>query len=291
MTGMTSTTAPPGITAGAREVARTAAARAGVELRELDDLDGIVAASELFDLVWTDPAQTIMPVNLIRALSAAGNYVAGAYADQRMVGAIVGFVGLHDGEMVVHSHILGVLPQMRGRSAGYALKLHQRAWCLDRDVRTVLWTFDPLVRRNAYLNLAKLGAVGARYETNFYGTMNDGINAGDETDRMVAAWHLLDDRVIAATQGRSGAPAEAGDAAVMLDADEHGAPVLRHGTGDVRRCRVPDDIVALRETQPELALQWRHALRDTLGAAVADGYQATGMDRDGWYTLTRPAEA
>jgi hypothetical protein len=36
-----------------------------------------------------------------------------------------------------------------------------------------------------------------------------------------------------------------------------------------------------------LALQWRHALRDALGEAVRDGYVASGMDRSGWYTLTK----
>jgi predicted GNAT superfamily acetyltransferase len=280
-------------TAAAREtttqaplVAGRAAERAGVDVRELLELPDLQTVSELFDAVWTDPTQTIMPVNLIRALSSAGAYVAGAFLDGRMVGAIVGFVGLHHGRVVVHSHILGVLPETRGRSVGFALKQHQRAWCLERGIDTVLWTFDPLVRRNAYFNLCKLGAIGDRYEPNFYGPMSDGINAGDETDRLVIRWRLRDARVLAAAEGRTATPSGE-DGVVLLDEDADGRPRAVSADGATLRCRVPEDILRIRAADPRLALQWRHALRDTLGAAVTDGYTATGMDRAGWYVLTR----
>lgn len=269
------------------DVALRSARGAGVTIRELHDLDGVQEASALFDAVWSDPTSAIMPVNLVRALSAAGNYVAGAFLDGRMVGAIVGFVGLHRGEVVLHSHILGVLAEARGRSVGFALKQHQRAWCLARGISTTLWTFDPLVRRNAYFNLSKLGAVGARYEENFYGAMSDGINSGDETDRMVVAWRLTDARVTAAADGRViGLPSEE-PAPTLLDVDRDGAPQMLAANGSRLRCRIPEDILQLRTTDRDLALRWRHAVRDTLGAALSDGYEAIGMDRAGWYTLTR----
>ena len=283
-----SQTAPATDTANeAQRVADVAASRAAVEIRELHDLPDVQRASELFDAVWTDPTQTIMPVNLVRALSAAGAYVAGAFLDGRMVGAIVGFVGLHHSTVVVHSHILGVLPETRGRSVGFALKQHQRAWCLARGITTVLWTFDPLVRRNAYFNLCKLGAAGDRYEPNFYGAMSDGINAGDETDRMVVAWRLLDPRVVAAAEGRGLEADDTETPTILLDDDGAGRPQLFSADADALRCRIPEDILQIRASDPALALQWRHALRDTLGAALGDGYAATGMDRAGWYILQR----
>ena len=76
------------------------------------------------------------------------------------------------------------------RNVGYALKLHQRAWALQRGIATITWTFDPLVRRNAYFNLAKLGVRATRYLPNFYGAMQDPINAGDDTDRLLVDWDL-----------------------------------------------------------------------------------------------------
>lgn len=281
--------AAPMHTTDADEVALQAARRAGVTVRELHDLRGIQQASALFDAVWSDPTGSLMPVNLVRALASAGSYVAGSFLDGRMVGAIIGFLGLHHGELVLHSHILGVLPETRGRSVGFALKLHQRAWCLERGISTTLWTFDPLVRRNAYFNLCKLGAVGARYEENFYGAMNDGINSGDETDRLVIAWRLNDPRVMAAAEGR-GVDLRADEPGpVLLDLDGEGAPQPRSAEGSRLRCRVPEDILQIRSDDPDLALRWRHALRDTMGAAISDGYEAVGMDRAGWYTLVRPS--
>ena len=271
----------------AEQDARAAAAAAGIDIRVLDDLPGITASSNLFDTVWGGTDNTIMPVNLMRALSTAGGYVAGATLDGNLVGAIIGFVGLHDRQVVLHSHILGVLPQTRGRSVGFALKQHQRAWCLARGITSMMWTFDPLVRRNAFFNLSKLAAIGARYEPNFYGEMPDGINAGDETDRMVVEWRLADPAVAAAAQGQRTQRLDAHNAAVLLDVDNEGRPRTYDVHGDALRCRIPEDILTLRAERPELALRWRRALRDTLGAAVSDGYDAVDMDRAGWYLLTR----
>ena len=59
----------------------------------------------------------------------------------------------------------------------------------------IVWTFDPLVRRNAMFNLARLGARATRYEVDFYGPVRDAINGEDETDRLVVEW---------ATSGRRG---------------------------------------------------------------------------------------
>ena len=284
---MSQTAAPPTAAADARDLAEAAARRAGIRIRELHDLESMQQASQLLDAVWTDPTGAVMPMNLIRALASAGSYVAAAEMDGRMVGVVIGFLGMHDGEVVLHSHILGVLEATRGRSVGFALKHHQRAWCLARGITTMLWTFDPLVRRNAYFNLSKLGAIGARYEPNFYGEMTDGINAGDESDRMVVVWQLDAARAAAAAQGRLPNAADGARAGVLLDADGDGVPCTFAAEGDALRCRIPEDILALRTAQPGLARRWRHALRDTLGAAVSDGYTAVAMDRAGWYTLTR----
>src|SRR6266542_3171738 len=103
------------------------------------------------------------------------NYVAGAMRDRRMVGASVGFLHPAGGVFGLHSHITGVRAAARGRGAGFALKQHQRAWALARDLPVVTWTFDPLVRRNAFLNLVKLGAEVVEYLPDFYGPMGDGI--------------------------------------------------------------------------------------------------------------------
>ena len=102
----------------------------------------------------------------------------------------------------LHSHMAAVLDPFRDQHIGTALKMHQRVWALDHGIDTIVWTFDPLVRRNARVNLLKLGVEVDGFEVDFYGSMDDGINSGDPTDRLFAWWHLDSPRVFAASMGQ-----------------------------------------------------------------------------------------
>jgi predicted GNAT superfamily acetyltransferase len=249
-----------------------------LEVRTLDAMPELTEAMEVLRSIWGfRNGEGPISAEFMRALAFAGNYVAGAFAGGRMIGASAGFLGLHDGDVHLHSHISGVVAEWQSKHVGLALKHHQREWALSRDINVIEWTFDPLVRRNAFFNLVKLGATVAGFEANFYGDMNDAINAGDPTDRAVVRWDL-----VSPTFGND----RDGDS--ILEADETGAPVVDKSDGSVLRVWVPEDIVAIRQSDPAGARAWRIALRETFGAAVNDGYVATSMTRDGWYTLQRP---
>lgn len=204
-------------TVRAAERAALAAARtAGVEVTELRSVAELRRAAALFGQVWaTAPEASPGPADLLRALSHAGNYVAGAWRAGELVGCSVGFLGLAAGRLHLHSHVTGVVPGGQGAGVGFALKQHQRAWALARQITEIGWTYDPLIRRNAFFNLVKLGAEVVAYEPCFYGEMTDGINAGDESDRCVVRWRLLDERVVAASLGAAAEP----DAALADRAD------------------------------------------------------------------------
>jgi len=149
------------------------------EIKELTDLEDLRRLGELFAVVWGRPGEPPMSSDILRALGHSGNYISGAFADGRLIGGLVGWLGgdpRH--ELHMHSHILGVLPDNEARGLGFGLKQHQRTWCLERGVMVMEWTTDPLVRRNAYFNLTKLGAEAPRYLVDFYGQMRDGIKAG-----------------------------------------------------------------------------------------------------------------
>ncbi len=148
-------------------------------------LDELRALSAFFDELWgrRTPA---LPLELLRALTAAGNYTAAAYEGEQLVGGLAGFLGRHGAEPILHSHILGVAVPAQRRGVGLALKQHQRAWARDRGIATITWTFDPLVARNARFNLQRLGARATAYLPDFYGPMDDGFNASSPTDRLLA---------------------------------------------------------------------------------------------------------
>jgi predicted GNAT superfamily acetyltransferase len=187
----------------------------------------------------------------------------------------------------VHSHITGVAAGNTSRSVGYALKLHQRAWALRRDVTTITWTFDPLVRRNAYFNITKLGARVVEYLPNFYGEMQDRINAGDQSDRLLVEWGLLAADVVSVCDAGSTMPAAEGDIIqAVLQVASDGGPGPR-GRWDSQRVvvKVPPDVEAMRREAPDLAREWRLVLRETLGAAMASGARVAGFRRDEGYVV------
>lgn len=270
--------------------ADAAARAAGCEIRELSRLADLEAAAALFRSIWArEDESDLIPVEMLRALSHAGNQISGAFVGDRLVGALAGFLGHHGGEVTLHSHVMGFDATVRSRGMGRALKLHQRAWAAARGIDTVTWTFDPLVRRNAYFNLHKLGAVGVEYHVDFYGRMSDEINGADPSDRLVASWDLRSSRVAQRTIEPAPVPVDRlRTTEVVLDMDERGAPVAT-GAPFARSCRVrvPEDIEHLRRANPSLGRQWRHAVRETLGRALQDGWQAVDATRDGWYVLTR----
>ena len=250
-----------------------------VTIREAASLDDLAAALRVFEVVWGPEGQP--PLNVTRAIQHAGGYVALAERDDRVVAASLGFIGRGPGgDMLLHSHITGALPDTVNQGVGYALKQHQRAWCVERGIDTVTWTFDPLVRRNAYFNLTKLGAEATAYHPDFYGSMADEVNGGDETDRVVATWRLTTEHEVDATTPVDGV--------VVLDIGDDGEPVVRDERGATLLHRVPAEYHELRRGDPALGRAWRQAVRKTLGAALGDGYVGTGVTTDGWYVLRHP---
>ncbi|MBV9935725.1 MAG: GNAT family N-acetyltransferase, partial [Actinobacteria bacterium] len=128
-------------------------------VRPLADMDELAAAADVLASIWgTADGQYPLAPETLRALSHAGNYVAGAWLGEELVAVSAGFIGLHDGKPHLHSHISGVARAHQGTHIGFDLKQHQREWALAHGIDVIEWTFDPLVRRNAYFNLTKLGA-------------------------------------------------------------------------------------------------------------------------------------
>jgi predicted GNAT superfamily acetyltransferase len=287
--------ADPSTAAVAAEQARLTAERAGVRVVELHDLAGLRDAAELYRFVWqTETRAAPVSPDLMRALSHAGGYVSGGYDGERLVAASLAFHT--DGtEAGLHSHISAVLPDVQGRDVGVALKLHQRAWALERGLRTISWTYDPLLRRNAWFYITKLGARAVGYLIDFYGVMDDAQNIGDESDRAVALWSLEAPYVARAADGeRTDLALDAllREGAVLALRDHDGRPELTPVPPGTRQVlvQVPADIQRLRQTDPGLARTWRESSRDVLEPLLAGPYVATGFTRTGCYLLEEISE-
>jgi predicted GNAT superfamily acetyltransferase len=229
------------------------------EIRLLDTAEEMASIVKVFQQVWgtTTP---IVNVELLCAIAHAGGYVSAVYDHDRLMGASFGFLARHNGEDALHSHVTGILPGVQHGGAGRAMKIHQREWAASRNIPWITWTFDPLVRRNAWFNIEVLGAQVAEYLVNFYGPMTDSINAHDESDRLMVAWPT--------------------DPAASRPAPPPGALPVEIDT--------PEDIVVLRRIDPAEALEWRRRVRKELGERLDAGAVVTAFTRDGKYVLHAP---
>ncbi len=244
------------------------------EVRYLTQPRDFERAARLFGEVWYGDGTVPYAGDLLHAVAFAGGYVAGAFVESDLIGASLGVLGRHRGDLVLHSHVTGVRPGFEHGGIGAALKRHQRTWAFDAGLDAIIWTFDPLVRRNAWFNLAKLGAAIIDYVESFYGDSDDAINGGDETDRAIVRWstHAIADNTTR-------------DGFVVVDADSTVA--ARPADAPVINIATPPDIVALRRDDTTGANRWRQATRRAFVDAFADGFSVTGITREGLYTMER----
>lgn len=181
----------------------------------------------------------------------------------------------------MHSHLAGVAAAHRGRLVGYSLKLDQRAHALENSVDTITWTYDPLVARNAYLNLNKLGASPVSYRVNFYGTLIDQLNGFDESDRFVVHWDLASHDVQSRCDLASPADYLADvTVAAALSIDDEQAPLdVPPSSAEVVTVAIPPDIENLRRQHPRLAREWRTATRSVFTRLLEDDARIIDFNR------------
>lgn len=179
-------------------------APATLVLRELTSHADLHEVERIQREVWGLDDLEVVPNSQLRAALHAGGQLGGAFQEGVLVGFSYGFLASPHGRLMVgpglHSHMVAVRAGARGLGVGQALKWQQRAWCLERGIAWMTWTFDPLQTRNANLNLRHLGAIGVDYLVDFYGPMGGPLGGG-RSDRLLALWLLAGQRVTAIAEG------------------------------------------------------------------------------------------
>jgi predicted GNAT superfamily acetyltransferase len=237
----------------------------------ISDVPGIARVAAYYARVW-EATEEVLSTEVLHCIRHAGGATIGAFDGDELIGATTGFF-CPDGS------VYSVIAAARS-GAGHPLKLAQKDWAVEQGAKSMRWTYDPLVSRNARFNLVKLGAVVTEYAVDFYGPMRDGVNDGDESDRLTVRWDLTGAR-------EAHEPAPSGDVTSLAP---DGEPLARTD-GERIWCRVPRDIVQVRKESAGLAREWREAVRGVFVDAFDRGYVATSMSREGWYELERQKES
>ena len=173
-----------------------AGSQAVIEIRQLRDRDQFAGVVAMQKVIWGFDPVDLLPTRLLVVLEKVGGHIFGAYDAGRLIAFCFALPGVKPGPTpYLHSHMLGVLPEYRDRGIGRRLKLRQREEALERGIRLIEWTFDPLELKNAFFNLERLGAIVRRYAENQYGVTASPLHGGLPTDRCIAEWWLDSPRV------------------------------------------------------------------------------------------------
>lgn len=255
---------------------------AGIRLGSLTAHADFQAAADLLARIWgTGPDCPPFPADLFRSLEHAGACVLGAWTDSgALVGVTVGVAG-GPGSDSLYSLVAGVAAEAAGAGVGRRLKLAQRDWARAHGARSIVWTYDPLIRRNAHFNLDRLGADVTAFLEDYYPPMLDAINAGDLTDRFFVEWDVSPD-----AQASRPVDPDAAGAPRALECDPSGEPSVRQVDGPAALAWIPPDIEALRRTDPQLAMRWRLAAREVFRELFGAGYRPVRTDPQGHYVFT-----
>ncbi|NJN80214.1 MAG: GNAT family N-acetyltransferase [Anaerolineales bacterium] len=170
-----------------------------INIRLLETPEDLRLVEELQREVWPGSETDVVPMHMLITAVHNGGLVFGAFEEEKIIGFIFGFPGLEelpDGARAKHcSHMMGIHPNYRDHNIGFALKRAQWQMVRHQGLDHITWTYDPLLSRNAYLNIAKLGAVCTTYRQSEYGEMRDGLNAGLPSDRFQVDWWINTSRV------------------------------------------------------------------------------------------------
>jgi predicted GNAT superfamily acetyltransferase len=228
-----------------------------ITVRHLAGADALDACVRMQRDTWGAEWDELVPRSILIVSQKLGGIVAGAFDEHdTMLGFVFGMTGLVNGEIAHWSDMLAVSPDARDRGVGRALKAFQREAVLAMGLTTMYWTYDPLVARNAHLNLNVLGAHVTEYVTDMYGASNSPLHSGLGTDRFIVRWRL--------------------------DGQGQLAP------GPVEeRIEIPPAIDEIQARSPAEAAVWRERTRAAFQLAFRQGLRVTGFEHSA-YTLARP---
>ncbi|MBP2241807.1 putative GNAT superfamily acetyltransferase [Cytobacillus eiseniae] len=248
---------------------------------ELDEINKVI---KLQEDIWGQ--ETVSPQPQLLASIHHGGIVIGAFAGELLVGFCYGFAGFKDGETYLVSHMTGILPDYQNHGIGYQLKIKQREWAIEFGYKKIVWTYDPLEIRNGYFNMCKLGAYSNHYIPSYYGEMNDKLNKGLPTDRLLIEWEICSKHVEDTIRdGEKDQPESEVKKLLSWNQTEENFPIpelldVKIDQENKRYCiPVPSNIQFIKQHHSDVALEWRYAVRNAMSKAFANGYMVTRVQK------------
>ncbi len=231
-------------------------------IRECDTIEEMKKCVEIQRRVFSSTDLEISPARHLLVSKHAGGWTLGAYIGDTLAGFVLSVPMFRGDGRALYSHMTGVEKEFQNLGIGAKLKWAQRQRALEEGINYIKWTFQPVLARNAYFNLERLGAEIKTYMPNFYGFDSDGNSdvgdaVGVPSDRLFAEWKLDSPKVTALANGET-----------WFERAEVRA-----------RIEVPTDWNSLILRNPKTALAEQDRVKSEFENALSSGLVARGFER------------
>ena len=236
-----------------------------ITVREVETIEEMRGCIELQRTVFAAPDMEISPVRHLIVARYAGGFTLGAFLGERLVGFVLSLPMYlkNSDERAFYSHMTAVHTSLQSLGIGAKLKWAQRERALAEGANYIKWTYQPVLARNAFFNLERLGVEIKTYMPNFYGTDAEAsaeqksAQEGVDSDRLFADWHLLSPKTVALSRGEKFE--ETGEA--------------------VKTIEIPPDWNSLVVSDTKKAILEQARVRHEFQTAFAEGLIVKGFER------------
>lgn len=258
-----------------------------LEIKSIRSLFDLKRVHDIQRQTWGYRDLMVIPYTQLISAQHSGGTLLGAYVNGQLVGFVYGYLGMSGSSLYLFSQRMGVLPNMQSKGIGMALKLAQREQMLRQGIDLIIWTYDPLLGKNAMLNIEKLGGIVRTYVREIYGRVENPLQAGLATDRFLCEWHLLSDRV----RERIHTPQKAVEPQVWIEEENQRLVNYANWVSDLPRpiaadlelndpillVQVPSNIQAIKRRDLAIARGWSTTTRQIFESYFKRGYVITGF--------------
>ncbi len=247
---------------------------ASSEVRVVETQEEFLGCENLQQLVW---GKLSIASEALIAVQKSGGLVIGYFLARKVVGCLVALLGQRNRRVIHWSHMMAVAPDYRDRGFGFQMKLAHRKLALERGIRSICWTYDPLQTRNATLNISRLGAKPEEYCVDYYGHFASIIEKGLPSDRFLVNWKIASSPVHQRLRG-GWPPFRPRDLPLInrtkvnrrgfLENDK----ILLALREKMLAFEVPTNTDRMRKMNLQLARQWRLDTREIMTRYLEAGY-------------------